>query len=93
MNTLSPTLTTAIGFLTKYGTRTQYGMFQLSAALFTWLNFSDPMSVQYAAYSVSLWINTTGPPIVLRYDLTDTAGVLENKVLCMFHGLADYARH
>ncbi len=25
----------------------------------------------------------------LRYDLTDTAGVLENKVLDMFHGLDD----
>ncbi len=25
----------------------------------------------------------------LRYDLTDTAGVLENKVLGMFHGLDD----
>ena len=24
---------------------------------------------------------------ILRYDLTDTAGVLENKVLSMFHGL------
>ncbi len=28
---------------------------------------------------------------VLRYDLTDTAGVLENKVLSMFHGLHDKA--
>ncbi len=27
----------------------------------------------------------------LRYDLTDTAGVLENKVLSMFHGLDDYS--
>ncbi len=27
----------------------------------------------------------------LRYDLTDTAGVLENKVLSMFHGLHDYS--
>ncbi len=27
--------------------------------------------------------------ILLRYDLTDTAGVLENKVLGMFHGLDD----
>ena len=26
----------------------------------------------------------------LRNDLTDTAGVLENKVLSMFHGLDDY---
>ncbi len=26
-------------------------------------------------------------PTFLRYDLTDTAGVLENKVLGMFHGL------
>ncbi len=26
---------------------------------------------------------------LLRYDLTDTAGVLENKVLGMFHGLDD----
>ena len=25
----------------------------------------------------------------LRYDLTDTAGVLENMVLGMFHGLGD----
>ncbi len=25
----------------------------------------------------------------LRYDLTDTAGVLENKVMGMFHGLHD----
>ncbi len=25
----------------------------------------------------------------LRYDLTDTAVALENKVLCMFHGLDD----
>ncbi len=28
--------------------------------------------------------------LFLRYDLTDTAGVLENKVLGMFHGLDDY---
>ena len=27
--------------------------------------------------------------VTLRYDLTDTAGVLENKVLGMFHGLDD----
>ena len=27
----------------------------------------------------------------LRYDLTDTAVVLENKVLSMFHGLDDYS--
>ncbi len=27
----------------------------------------------------------------LRYDLTDTAGMLENKVLGMFHGLDDYS--
>ena len=27
----------------------------------------------------------------LRYDLTDTAGVLENKVLGMLHGLDDYS--
>ena len=27
--------------------------------------------------------------VPLRYDLTDTAGVLENKVLGMFHGLDD----
>ncbi len=27
--------------------------------------------------------------VLLRYDLTDTAGVLENKVLSMFHGLDD----
>ncbi len=27
--------------------------------------------------------------VILRYDLTDTAGVLENKVLGMFHGLDD----
>ncbi len=27
--------------------------------------------------------------VALRYDLTDTAGVLENKVLSMFHGLDD----
>ncbi len=25
--------------------------------------------------------------VTLTYDLTDTAGVLENKVLAMFHGL------
>ncbi len=30
-----------------------------------------------------------GFSIKLRYDLTDTAGVLENKVLSMFHGLDD----
>ena len=29
--------------------------------------------------------------IALRYDLTDTAGVLENKVLSMYHGLDDYS--
>ncbi len=28
--------------------------------------------------------------VALRYDLTDTAGVLENKVLGMFHGLDDF---
>ncbi len=27
----------------------------------------------------------------LRYDLTDTAGVLENRVLGMFHGLDDWS--
>ncbi len=27
--------------------------------------------------------------VILSYDLTDTAGVLENKVLGMFHGLDD----
>ncbi len=35
------------------------------------------------------FIYTGSVLIELRYDLTDTAGVLDNKVLGMFHGLDD----
>ena len=42
---------------------------------------------------MTLRIIKTSPFIsnTLRYDLTDTAGVLENKGLGMLHGLDDYS--
>ena len=51
-----------------------------------------PNPMLYMAYLPSMGTEYLMPiQEELRYDLTDTPGVLENKILSMFHGLDDYS--
>ncbi len=74
---------------TKTPTPQKLPLVKRHSCIWYWVPVIKNSVKKFILYQLTL-VNHFGKGNILRYDLTDTAGVLENKVLSMVHGPAQW---